>query len=33
MGSASRSRIAKLLMGDTTPEVLARAGIPLFLSQ
>ena len=33
MGSASHGRIAKLLMGDTTPEVLARAGIPLFLSQ
>jgi len=33
MGSASHGRIAKLLMGDTTPEVLGRAGIPLFLSQ
>lgn len=32
MGSVSRGRIAKLVMGDTTPEVFMHAGVPLFLA-
>jgi nucleotide-binding universal stress UspA family protein len=33
MGATYRRRIAKLVMGPTTLEVLMHAGLPLFLSQ
>jgi nucleotide-binding universal stress UspA family protein len=33
MGCTSRGRIAKLVLGGTSGEVLIHAGIPLFLSQ
>lgn len=33
MGATSRSRIMKLVMGETAQEALMHAGIPLFLSQ
>ena len=33
MGCTSRGRIAKLVLGATSEEVLIHAGIPLFLSQ
>jgi nucleotide-binding universal stress UspA family protein len=33
MGSTSRGRIAKLMVGETALEVLMNADVPLFLSQ
>ena len=33
MGCTSRGRIAKLVLGGTSQEVLVHAGLPLFLSQ
>lgn len=33
MGSTSRSRIMKLMLGETALEALMHAGMPLFLSQ
>jgi nucleotide-binding universal stress UspA family protein len=33
MGSSSRSRIKKLMLGETALEALLNAGMPLFLSQ
>jgi nucleotide-binding universal stress UspA family protein len=33
MGCTSRGRIAKLVLGATSEEVLIHAGVPLFLSQ
>ena len=33
MGCTSRGRIAKLVLGGTSEEVLINAEVPLFLSQ